>query len=298
MPVAMQRGAVVAKRYLKPLSFHSTNGGMPEHLARSAMVMRCYQELVPVMGLTLYAGDFNCAAGQAPPSHTHAHARDAHAHAHACAAHACADSTRSIHCAPLHPDHPDHQVVGERGDPVGVYVSNELRRFKKHDESLGREGFSAQLNKYVLDARHDPTGVALINESGRVNVFMVPVDLTTEDGDTVAVYGFFLARRVHNGDELRTDYGPSYQVVRDLKGYGGKSEEDSATEVTPPYFTAQEQAKLPDVLLASYNTDGETRTTFEHLLKYAGVWDEEEPEQTRGVGELPPQRTHPGLEWP
>jgi hypothetical protein len=189
-------------------------------------------------------------------------------------------------------------VVGERGDPVGVYVSNELRRFKKHDESLGREGFSAQLNKYVLDARHDPTGVALINESGRVNVFMVPVDLTTEDGDTVAVYGFFLARRVHNGDELRTDYGPSYQVVRDLKGYGGKSEEDSATEVTPPYFTAQEQAKLPDVLLASYDTDGETRTTFEHLLKYAGVWDEEEPEQTRGVGELPPQRTHPGLEWP
>ena len=103
MPVAMQRGAVVAKRYLKPLSFHSTNGGMPEHLARSAMVMQCYQELVPVMGLTLYAGDFNCAAGQAPPSHAHAHAhahaRDAHAHAHACAAHACADSTRSIHCA-------------------------------------------------------------------------------------------------------------------------------------------------------------------------------------------------------
>lgn len=186
-------------------------------------------------------------------------------------------------------------------------MSNEVRPFKHHRHGgMGGEGYSAKLGRYVLDARQDPTGVALMNEHGRVNVHMVPVDLVTEDCSTVAVIGFFLAEEVYDGDELRTDYGgPCYQGVRDLKGYGyGGSTGKGSTYKGPPYFTGPEQAKLPEVLLHTFDTDSETRKAFEEVLQYAGVWEydddlgHDEHDQTRRVGELPRRRAHPGLQWP
>jgi hypothetical protein len=62
--------------HLQRLCFHSLSGrGMPEHVARRAMVMQCYQALhAPPLGGTLHAGDFNrarqvCTTQHTTPSH-------------------------------------------------------------------------------------------------------------------------------------------------------------------------------------------------------------------------------------
>ena len=101
--------------------------------------------------------------------------------------------------------------IGKRGDLLGIYVGNQMRTVKQHKELhkgcrpqvVSGVGYAAELCGMMLDARVDPTGLALVNELGQVNVWMMKVDLETEDGATVSFYADFLATTLREHDELR-----------------------------------------------------------------------------------------------
>ena len=96
-------------------------------------------------------------------------------------------------------------------------MSNEVRPFKHHRHGgMGGEGYSAKLGKYVLDARQDPTGVALMNEHGRVNVHMVPVDLVTSP--RIAARSLSLGSSSRRKCTMETSCGQT-TVVRATRGY-------------------------------------------------------------------------------
>ena len=229
------------------MSFTQTNGGMPKKVARTAMRLQCYMANTPKAGVSVYAGRLEAPTAQ-------------------------------------------RQLVGRRCDLVGVYVANELRTMVQHkalhmeeEQKMDEVGYSAELSGCVLDARHNPTGVALINEpghvNGHVNVFMVHIDLATADNSTVTVCAYFLAEDVRDHDELRIDYGCGYKLIRTFKGYGSDAAPPDMV-ARPPFFTKAEHEALPDMLLSSYSP-----TELDAILTFGGVWDEEREAQVRGVGE-------------
>ena len=167
----------------RQMSFTSSRG-MPEDVARGAMRLPCYTANVQGLGASLFAGNIGAEM-----------------------------SSRA--------------VIGKRGDLLGIYVGNQMRTVKQHKELhkgcrpqvVSGVGYAAELCGMMLDARVDPTGLALVNELGAVNVWMMKVDLETEDGATVSFYADFLATTLREHDELRTCYGGScYEDVRMLKG--------------------------------------------------------------------------------
>ena len=182
-------------------------------------------------------------------------------------------------------------VIGQRGDLVGIYIGDELRKAGV-GPAAGRIGYAARLCGMDIDAQHNPTGVALMNELGNVNTWMMVVDLETVGGGTVSFYANFLAKTVCEHDELRTFYGGRcYEGVRELKGYAQPSTSAGGAP-HPPRFTLAEEAALVDTVFQQYDV-----ATLEAILQYAGVWDwgcVPLKRQVRTVGMVP--RPKPGVQ--
>ena len=92
-------------------------------------------------------------------------------------------------------------TVARRLDCIGVYVAPELRTGEAHDRLRERNpsrcAYAAAISSYVLDARLHRTGVALANEGGWVNAFLMPVTLHNRgEAPDLTLLGLFAAEDI------------------------------------------------------------------------------------------------------
>ena len=138
---------------------------------------------------------------------------------------------------------------------------------------------------YVICAREDPTGVALINEGGRVNVFFHEIMLTLIDGTQMHAMFAFAAETIHAETELRAHYdldGEAYDKVRVAKGYVMPPRDERG----PAVFTLAEIENLHGKVRAAFDDD-----SLATALAYGGVYDYAvgvpDVNRPRAAGELP-----------
>ena len=166
--------------------------------------------------------------------------------------------------------HP-RQVVARRLRCIGMYVGGALRTRRTHDERAEHNpedgSHAVAILDHVLCAASHPTGVALIDEGGRVNAFLRVVQLETADGITFHACFCFAAEDLYQETDIRTLYDDdreSYAKIRVARDYTPEPRDPRG----PPDFSDSDIASLPDQVWAAF-----TAADLATALIYGGVSD-------------------------
>ena len=167
--------------------------------------------------------------------------------------------------------HP-RQVVARRLRCIGMYVGGALRTRRTHDERAEHNpedgSHAVAILDHVLCAASHPTGVALIDEGGRVNAFLRVVQLETADGITFHACFCFAAEDLYQETEIRTLYDDDRQGILRQDPRRQEVHPRAQRPRGPPDFSDSDIASLPDQVWAAF-----TAADLATALIYGGVSD-------------------------